>query len=477
MVYVASRKAAALLGLHPQTLRRYADQGNIPHYRNSAGQRLYDVDAYLRGASRPNIICYCRVSSAKQRGDLGRQVAQMRELYPDAESRHRRGRWSQLATPRTALHTGTTASRAISSTLWLPTGTDWPGSDLNSSSGWSYRTAAQSWFSTSRMPAPNPNSPRIYSPSSIRSVAGCTDSGATERQSRRIRVYPNARQKVQIVTWLDASRWTYNLTVEILQSGIPAVWRHIAGMVMAELKVLKPEWAVGTVPGETDCGAGRLPGDGQRQDLQPAAGSGSSHRPTVGRTIRTTAVPQSEELPSIVLHTGRRGHGARRLSHHLWDRCGWLRPFRRGKRNAGLVKERGLYWLVVPHPAQCDIETPSGDGVVALDPGVRTFLTYFSETDCGKIGHRAFGRIQRFCHWLDDLISRTDNEPDYQRRRRMRRAQARITPAHSSTWWTNCTGRPLVGSPTITKSSCCRPLKRRTWPAAPVGGYGARPRV
>ena len=85
MVYVASRKAVAMLGLHPQTLRRYADQGRIPHYRNSAGQRLYDVDAYLRGTSEPAVICYCRVSSAKQRGDLNRQVAQMRERYPSAE--------------------------------------------------------------------------------------------------------------------------------------------------------------------------------------------------------------------------------------------------------------------------------------------------------------------------------------------------------------------------------------------------------
>ena len=74
-----------MLGLHPQTLRRYAAEGRIPYYRNSAGQRLYDVDAYLRGATQPTIVCYCRVSFAKQRGDLNRQIAQMRERYPDAE--------------------------------------------------------------------------------------------------------------------------------------------------------------------------------------------------------------------------------------------------------------------------------------------------------------------------------------------------------------------------------------------------------
>ena len=73
-----------MLGLHPQTLRNYAKQGKITFYRNSAGQRLYDVETYLHGKSAPQLVCYCRVRSAKQRGDLNRQVAQMRQLYPDA---------------------------------------------------------------------------------------------------------------------------------------------------------------------------------------------------------------------------------------------------------------------------------------------------------------------------------------------------------------------------------------------------------
>ena len=69
------------------------------------------------------------------------------------------------------------------------------------------------------------------------------DSDATAQQSRKISVYPNSHQKILIQTWLDASRWAHNLTVEILQYGIPAVWQHIASMVMSELVLLQPQWA------------------------------------------------------------------------------------------------------------------------------------------------------------------------------------------------------------------------------------------
>ena len=88
MVHVPSRTAAEILGLHPNTLRSYADQGKIPHYRNAAGQRLYDVDSYLQGNQENNqeaeTVCYCRVSSHKQKDDLQRQVQFMQERFPDA---------------------------------------------------------------------------------------------------------------------------------------------------------------------------------------------------------------------------------------------------------------------------------------------------------------------------------------------------------------------------------------------------------
>ena len=91
------------------------------------------------------------------------------------------------------------------------------------------------------MPAPNPSLPKIYSPSSIRSAAGCTDSAATGQQSRRIQVYPNQVQKRAIASWLDASRWTYNLSVELRRAGAPAAWRTVAKTVMSELDSQRPE--------------------------------------------------------------------------------------------------------------------------------------------------------------------------------------------------------------------------------------------
>lgn len=85
MAYVPLRKAVEFLGLHPNTLRKYADSGKIKSIKNEAGQRLFDVESYQRDSIDPTLICYCRVSSTKQRDDLKRQVSFMQSQYPGAE--------------------------------------------------------------------------------------------------------------------------------------------------------------------------------------------------------------------------------------------------------------------------------------------------------------------------------------------------------------------------------------------------------
>jgi predicted site-specific integrase-resolvase len=76
------------LGLHGDTIRKYADKGIIPSIRTEGGKRLFDIDEYIRrknGECNHSTICYCRVSSPKQKDDLERQVNYMQERYPDSE--------------------------------------------------------------------------------------------------------------------------------------------------------------------------------------------------------------------------------------------------------------------------------------------------------------------------------------------------------------------------------------------------------
>lgn len=87
--YVPSRVATERLGLHPNTLRRLADDDKIEYIRIS-GQRRYNLDKYIKdnhlddsdSSGADNKICYCRVSSKKQAKDLDRQIKFLQKRYP-----------------------------------------------------------------------------------------------------------------------------------------------------------------------------------------------------------------------------------------------------------------------------------------------------------------------------------------------------------------------------------------------------------
>ena len=93
-------------------------------------------------------------------------------------------------------------------------------------------------------------------------------------------------------------------------------------------------------------------------------------------------------------------------------------------KDSQLILENGRYFLCVPYVEKKKPRKPMGR-IVALDPGVRDFMTFFSEESFGWLGRQCINRIQRLCQHCDNLLSRATQE---QRplRRAFRKAANRI---------------------------------------------------
>ena len=89
-----------------------------------------------------------------------------------------------------------------------------------------------------------------------------------------------------------------------------------------------------------------------------------------------------------------------------------------------LVLQSGRWYLTIP--TKETIRRSDNQGrIVAVDPGIRSFITFFAEDSFGHIGFHDFGRIIRLGHYLDDLISRRSNVSG-QRKRNMKKAEMRM---------------------------------------------------
>lgn len=81
-----------------------------------------------------------------------------------------------------------------------------------------------------------------------------------------------------------------------------------------------------------------------------------------------------------------------------------------------LTFRQGRWFLSVPEKAT-QVDAENQGRVVALDPGIRTFQTFYSADSCGKVGCGDFARIYRLCLHLDSLISKTSSARSKQKQR------------------------------------------------------------
>ncbi len=96
-----------------------------------------------------------------------------------------------------------------------------------------------------------------------------------------------------------------------------------------------------------------------------------------------------------------------------------------GLEGTRIVREGSRYFLIMPQRKSAKMSENQRLGAVSLDPGVRTFVTFYSEVLHGKIGEGDFQRIYRLCLNLDKLYSKI-SQAACQQKRNLRKAAERM---------------------------------------------------
>lgn len=298
----------------------------------------------------------------------------------------------------------------ISSRLLLPVVTDSQGLDSSLFSTWSSKTVATSWFSTKLYTALPQNSHKIFSASSTSSLVECTDLESTVKKSNKTRIYLSPDQKKTVKKWFGVARFVYNKTIEYLrQPETKANWKAIKGGILEAL----PDWCkevpyqIKSIAVKDACKAV----SNAKKKFKDGGGISKVRFRSRKNPIQSCYIPKSAVTGKGIYHTIL---GEVTFKESLPESFGDCR----------LVFAYGDYYLAIPKEEPRNVTDNQGR-VVALDPGIRTFMTFFSEESFGELGRAANLRIQRLCFRLDKLISKL-SKAKCRQKRRMRLAANRI---------------------------------------------------
>ena len=266
-----------------------------------------------------------------------------------------------------------------------------------------------SWFMTERKFHQN-NNPNLqsYTPSFVEPI----NLEDTQIKSRKIRIYPTQQQKILFKQWFGVARKFYNETLTIYKNGSDKVW-HKVYQDIAEQN--KEHDYIKAVPCQIKNRAVYDYRKALSINKMKAKRSGkpfemkfkSKKNPKQSCYIPKTAIKSSGIYHTIA--------GKLKMTERDWFENEDIKACR-------LTLEFGKWFIVIPKEvAITPIENQGG--VVAIDPGVRTFATYFStEGYFGKLGQGAFDRILKLNLKIDKLISKLSTEKDRNKKSNLKRS-------------------------------------------------------
>ena len=223
-------------------------------------------------------------------------------------------------------------------------------------------------------------------PSSTSLAVGSTVCGNTNLLSKKIRVYPETKLAAKWRNWIATSRWCYNQAIAILKN-------EKIGKYDLRKKVMEsaPQWVYEPPYNprqmavfqafEAHKAAKKVKGTAKFRSrfdtsqtirFQTSNWKLGTFYPTV---IKGLTFKASEPISEVMQH----------------------------EPTLSLINKQWFICYAIDAPKLEPIES---DLVVALDPGVRTFLTGFDGSNFVEIGKNDIGRIYRLARHLDKLMSR-----------------------------------------------------------------------
>ena len=276
----------------------------------------------------------------------------------------------------------------LSSFLWLPTRRvldDMPQSAANLED---VTPLKDTWFDS-----------QIYSlPYTTHHKNDTQHEASQSQRSRNIRMYPDAVQRELLRHWMRTARYVYNRATECIIKGSKADWLAIKGFLLKEL----PDWTE-DVPFQVKAVAVR--------DACMTFKKGDAPRFRARSSAKQTIFVPRASVSKRGIYT--RYLGRMDFAEEFPEPCGDCR----------VILDSGRWFVSVPVSVN-ELAGHSGR-IVSVDPGFRSFMTFYSLDSCGKIGVGAFSRIFSLCRYLDGLNERMA-KTTHRQRYKMKKAADRM---------------------------------------------------
>jgi putative transposase len=208
---------------------------------------------------------------------------------------------------------------------------------------------------------------------------------------KKIRLFLTVEQRRKLGRWMGVYRWVFNFTIaRIHDCGDSANYKKHRKVWTAAL----PAWVR-----ESGCPAHTV--YGAMMDAERAMKSVYTKR-RQGIEASKPVMRRKTQKTFFLLGNGiANGHIYRRLLGDIQSR----EPLPHHPKDSRILVEAGRWYVLIPEKRSIRQADTQGR-ICAVDPGIRTFLAWFSPDSVGKIGAGAFSRIVRLCLALDDLKSR-----------------------------------------------------------------------